>query len=316
VRRLIVNADDFGLTPGINRGIAEGAGHGIVTSTTLMANAAAFDDAVRIAKSSAALGVGCHVTLIDGSPLLKASEVSSLMAKPGESRFLDGLTPFAARALRGTLDPSQIEAEATAQFRKLQSAGIGITHFDTHKHTHMFPNVLEPLLGAAKNCDVRAVRNPLVPRRTIKLSTVIRETGLWKRYMQTQGLRVLAREFRRLVRDAGLITTDGSFGVEVTGKLDERLFRDLISCIPDGTWELVCHPGYNDEQLSAVRTRLRESRAIELKLLTSGLAREVLSEHGVQLISYRDLVGAWSDSTMHGPGTDRNVRLAQNPRKC
>lgn len=292
MRRLIVNADDFGLTPGINRGIAEAAGHGIVTSTTLMANAAAFDDAVRISKSSDALGVGCHVTLIDGSPLLKASEVSSLLATPDDSDFCDGLTAFTARTLRGKLDPAQIEAEATAQFRKLQSAGVSITHFDTHKHTHMFPNVLEPLLRAARNCGVRAVRNPLVPRRAIKLSTVIRETGLWKRYIQTQGLRVLARKFRDLVRHAGLITTDGSFGVEITGKLDEKLFRDLATCIPDGTWELVCHPGYNDEQLRAVRTRLRESRTIELKLLTSGLAREVLSEHGVELISYRDLVNA------------------------
>jgi predicted glycoside hydrolase/deacetylase ChbG (UPF0249 family) len=315
VRRLIVNADDFGLTPGINRGIAEAAGHGIVTSTTLMANAAAFDDAVRIAKSSNALGVGCHVTLIDGSPLLKASQVSSLLASRGDSNFCDGLSAFAARALRGKLDPSQIEAEAAAQFRKLQSAGVSITHFDTHKHTHMFPKVLKPLLRAAKICDVRAVRNPLVPRRAIRLSTVIRETGLWKRYLQTQGLRVLAREFRRLVRDAGLITTDGSFGVEITGKLDEKLFRDLAACIPDGTWELVCHPGYNDEHLSAVRTRLRESRTIELKLLTSGLAREVLSEHGVQLISYRDLVDSCSDATVHGSGT-RSVRPTQNPRKC
>lgn len=291
MRRLIVNADDFGLTPGINRGIAEAAGHGIVTSATLMANVAAFEDAVRISQSSPRLGVGCHVTLMDAAPLLKASQVSSLLSAPDGSRFLDSLAAFSTRALRGKLNPAQIEAEAAAQFRKLQSAGIRITHFDTHKHTHMFPAVLEPLLQAAKKCGVRAVRNPLVPRRAITASAVIRKTSLWMRYAQTQALRLLAGRFRRLVAEAGLITTDGSFGVEVTGKLDEALFRDLAACIPDGTWELVCHPGYNDEHLCAVKTRLRESREIELRLLTSQLARDILAEHGVELVSYRDLIG-------------------------
>jgi hopanoid biosynthesis associated protein HpnK len=299
VRRLIVNADDFGLTPGINRGIAEAAGHGIVTSTTLMANVAAFDEAVRIAQSSPALGVGCHVMLIDGAPLVKASQVSSLLAAPDAGKFPDSLAAFATRALRGKLNPSQIEAEATAQFRKLQAAGVRITHFDTHKHTHMFPAVLEPLLQAARKCGVRAVRNPLAPR--LAGSILIRKMGLWKRYAQTQALRVLGGKFRRQVAEAGLLTTDGSFGVEVTGKLDEALFRDLAACIPDGTWELVCHPGYNDEALRAVKTRLRASREVELRLLTARLARDILAEHGVELVSYRDLVG--NPSSAATPGT-------------
>jgi hopanoid biosynthesis associated protein HpnK len=286
VRRLIVNADDFGLTAGVNRGIVEAHAAGIVTSTTLMANSAAFDDAVQLAQSNPKLAVGCHVVLVDGSPLLGASKVPTLMDPGNRNHFRQNISGFAVRALSGRLDADEIQAEATTQIRKLQSAGIQVTHIDTHKHTHMFPQVVRPLLGAAKACGVRAIRNPF---GRMAFSWIAAHPQLWQRYGQVKLLGLLERKFRRAVAEAGLITTDGSVGVVATGALDDRLIHFILETLPEGTWEFVTHPGYNDADLAGIHTRLHESRDVERQILSSPDTRKLLHREGVQLISYRDL---------------------------
>ena len=285
MRRLIVNADDFGLTAGVNRAIAEAHRTGIVTSTTLMANSGAFDDAVRLSQQNARLAVGCHTMLVDGTPLLDARQVSTLIGATDDHQFVRGIGRFSLRAMSGRIDRDQVEAEATAQIRKLQSAGITVSHLDTHKHTHLFPQILHPLLRAARACGVRAIRNPF---GRIAFSAIASRPKLWKRYSQLNLLNALAARFRRSVSAAGMMTTDGSIGVAATGAMDDHLFRLLFENLPDGTWEFVCHPGYNDADLQTVHTRLRQSREIELRLLTSPATQELLVRNDVQLISYRD----------------------------
>jgi predicted glycoside hydrolase/deacetylase ChbG (UPF0249 family) len=112
---------------------------------------------------------------------------------------------------------------------------------------------------------------------------------LWKRFAQTKILRRFERQFLKQVADAGMFTTNGSFGVIGTGSLDAKLFRAIIGSIPDGIWEFVCHPGYIDRELRTIRTRLRESREKELAVLTSPDARAVLADRHIELISYTDL---------------------------
>lgn len=287
---MIVNADDFGYTAGVNRAIVEAHTRGIVTSTTLMANGPAFSEAARIAGGTPRLSVGCHVVLIDGSPLLAPNQISSLRGTSGGPSFRDGLMSFAARSIAGLLDPEEIEAEATAQIRKVQSFGIAVSHFDTHKHTHIFPPVLRPLLRAAAACGVSAVRNPFGPRLPLRSSELLATPSLWKRTAEVRILRGFARKFRESVDRLGFSTPDGTLGIEVTGVLDERLFRAIAETIPQGTWEFVCHPGYNDADLQAANTRLRESRELELQALTLPTARALLAEKDIELISYRDLV--------------------------
>jgi hopanoid biosynthesis associated protein HpnK len=290
VRRLIVNADDFGLTAGINRAIVEAHTHGIVTSSTLMANGRAFEDAVRLAATVPRLSVGCHVVLIDGEPVLNAELSSLTPADSGGARFRDGLKSFAVRALTGRLNPREIEAEASAQIRKLQSAGVSVSHLDTHKHTHLFPSVLRPLLSAARACGVRAVRNPFGPRKPLKSSDLLTRPNLWTRYAEVRILRTLAAKFHEAAKREGVVTPDGTLGVVVTGALDEELFRAIAAVIPDGTWEFVCHPGYNDDDLKSAKTRLRQSRETELRVLTMPEAGELLLSQGIALISYHDLI--------------------------
>jgi hopanoid biosynthesis associated protein HpnK len=291
VRRLIVNADDFGFTRGVNRAIVEAHTHGIVTSSTLMARGPAFDDAVRLAKQFPRLSVGCHVVLIDGEPVLDADLLPTMTSKKSiPARFRDGLSSFAARALAGRLDHGEIEAETTAQIRRIQSAGITVSHLDSHKHTHLFPAVLRPMLRAARACGVPAVRNPFGPRKPLKSGTLLARPSLWTRYAEVRILRALAGKFRDAAMREGLETPDGTLGVVVTGSLDEKLFRAIAEIIPEGTWEFVCHPGYNDADLQMANTRLRESREIELRVLTMPEAREVLLDYGIALLSYRELV--------------------------
>jgi hopanoid biosynthesis associated protein HpnK len=288
VRRLIVNADDFGLTQGVNRAIVEAHSHGIVTSATLMANGKAFDDASQSAISASRLSVGCHVVLVDGCPVLEERRTSSLSnRKFNDTRFYDSLSGFALRVARGSIDPDEIEAEATAQIRKLQAAGIVVSHLDTHKHTHILPAVLRPLLRAARTCGVPAMRNPFGP---VHVSVVAKRPSLWKQFGRVTLLSRLGKPFRKSVIRAGMLTPDGTVGIVATGAMDARLFESIVNHLQEGTWELVCHPGYNDAELGSIRTRLRESRAEELRLLTSPEAREILTRSGVQLMSYRDLV--------------------------
>ena len=287
MRRLIVNADDFGLTAGVNRGIVEAHSNGIVTSTTLMANSAAFDNAVQLSRSNPKLAVGCHVVLVDGPPLLGTDQVPSLLDPDNRNHFRQNISSIAMRAIGGRLQADEIEAEATAQIRKLQSAGIQVSHIDTHKHTHMFPQVLRPLLRAAQTSGVCAIRNPF---GWIGFSWIASRPRLWRRYGQVRLLNLLAGRFRQAVTTAGMITTDGTVGVVATGALDDRLIHFILETLPEGTWEFVTHPGYNDSDLEAVRTRLRQSRQLELGVLTSATTRRLLDRKGIQLISYRDLL--------------------------
>jgi chitin disaccharide deacetylase len=282
VRRIIINADDFGLTSGVNRAIVEAHIHGAVASSTLMACGAQFEEAVRLASELPELSVGCHVVLVDGSPVLNRSEVACLLPRQAQT-FRDGLTGFACRAMARQLDEGQIEAEITAQIRKLQSAGIKLSHLDSHKHTHMFPVVFRAMIRAARQCGVWALRNPFEPLLFFSVRS-------WKRQFQLGILRSYRASFRHELEFAGLITPDGCIGIAATGGLNLETFRTLMENLPEGTWEFVCHPGYCDPELAGIKTRLRASREVELALLTSPEVKELLHREQIELISYRDFV--------------------------
>jgi predicted glycoside hydrolase/deacetylase ChbG (UPF0249 family) len=243
-----------------------------------------------LACQEARFSVGCHVVLLDGEPLSPAERIPSLLkTRNGSPRFREQLNGFAVDALRGKLNPNEVEAEAAAQIQRIQQAGISLSHFDTHKHAHMFPAVLRPLLRAAHACGLTAVRNPFGRVFPLPLGNIVGNTKLWKRFAEMSVLRSFAAGFRREVAKHGLRTPEGSLGVLVTGALTVELFLEIAAGIPEGTWEFVCHPGYNDADLDQVRTRLRASRQQELQVLTSSEAKRALQQQGVELISYSEL---------------------------
>lgn len=280
VKRLIVNADDFGLTAGTNRAIVECAATGILTSATLMAGGAAFADASLLARQGN-FAVGCHVVLVDGKPLSDAEQLPTLAS---ERRFRNSIAQLAKGALLHRIAGDELERETLAQIRRLQDAGIRVTHVDAHKHAHMLPDILRPLLRAARSAGVTRVRNPFEPRWTMGF---LESAGA--RRFEVALLRQLRRSFLRAVRDERFITTDGALGVIATGRLEEAMLCRMLDRIPQGTWELVCHPGYDDADLRAQHTRLLGSRAVERQMLTSAKVREAVERNGIELISFAEL---------------------------
>jgi predicted glycoside hydrolase/deacetylase ChbG (UPF0249 family) len=279
-RRLIVNADDFGMTEGINQAILELNAAGALTSATLMATGQAFTAAVHAAFVQTTLDVGCHVVLVDGTPVLPHTQIPSLATASG---FRPTLGAFVSDLLRGKIRDREIEAEANAQIQRIQSSGLTVSHIDTHKHTHMFGRVLRPLLRAARLRGVSAIRNPFEPAWSVRATPA---AGLTRR-MQVTLLRSQRREFLQAVQRAGLATPDGSIGILATGSLNTaRLYR-LLKEIPPGTWELVCHPGYPDAALGKVRTRLRRSRELERIALDQILGMNRFS--GAHMINFQAL---------------------------
>ena len=274
-----MNADDFGLTPGVNRAIVELHQAGVLTSTTLMANASATGNAIELARSHPSLGVGCHVVLVDGAPVLSPRDIPTLIDRK-TGRFPVSLTAFLARVFTGRIRTAEIEAEAAAQIARLRGAGMRLTHVDTHKHTHMFPPVLAAVLRAARKAGIGAVRNPFEPEWAVRATP----RAPLARVAEVFALRRLSPFFRRLIAKEDMATADGTIAVAGTGVLNAATVRSLLAQIPEGTWELVTHPGYNDADLARVRTRLRESREIERQALQA-----VREFPAVDLISFADL---------------------------
>ena len=281
---LLINADDFGLTPGVNRSIAELHQGRALSSATLMATGTFFDDAVAVAKANPALEVGCHVLLVDGTPALPASQIRSLC--PDGQGFRPQLSRFASDLYTGRIREGEIEAEATAQIRRLQTAGLRVSHIDTHKHTHLFPRVLRPLLRAARGCGIGAIRNPFEPGWALRATPGMNSSAGRLRRLAVVVLGSQRRAFLRFVQASGMSTTDGTIGVLATGTLDvETTLHGLLAAMPPtGAWELVCHPGYPDTHLDQVRTRLRASRAAEHAALL-----QLIPRSGVALGSWSSL---------------------------
>jgi hopanoid biosynthesis associated protein HpnK len=279
VSRLIVNADDFGLTAGVNRAILELHRAGVLTSATLMARAGATGEAIELALATPSLGVGCHVVLADGEPALPRREIPSLVnARTG--RFHPTLGTFLKRLLAGRIRPAEIEAEAGAQIALLQSKELALTHIDTHKHAHSFPAVLRPVLRAARAAGIRAVRNPFEPAWSVRVTP----RASWLRRAEVSLLRRFEPAFRRIVAEEGFATTEGAIGVLATGTLDAATVSSLLRHLPPGTWELVTHPGYNDSDLAQAHTRLLASREIEREALAS-----IDLKNEIELISFSRL---------------------------
>ncbi|MGA8740624.1 MAG: ChbG/HpnK family deacetylase [Terracidiphilus sp.] len=274
--RLIVNADDFGLAPGVNRAILELHAAEVLTSATLMAQAAATEEAVNMALAMPTLGVGCHIVLVDGSPVSDKNKIPSLVDRT-TGDFHPTLGSFLSRHFTARIRSAEVEAEAAAQIALLQSYGLRLTHIDTHKHVHMFPAILRPVIRAAKAAGIFAIRNPFEPLWSLNATTNAPDV----RRAEVILLRRFEAKFRRIVREEGLQTTDGAVGVLATGTVNIATVNTLITAMPEGTFELVSHPGYRDECLSRANTRLLESREIERNALMA-----IKDFRGVDLISF------------------------------
>lgn len=284
MRYLIVNADDFGLTAGVNRAVIEAHMRGIVTSTTVMANMPAFDQAVQLAEAYPSLGVGLHFNITQGAPVADASRVGSLLNERGE--FFGSSTALLRQTLMSKLRVTDIEIELRAQIEKVLQAGLQLTHVDSHKHSHALPQVCEVIAKVIGDYDIRAVRLPReewrLPSRNFSAQLIKQSLGAW-------GLAQLCRVSESKLHRAGVKTANAFFGVTQTGFWSKTWLLDLIATLPEGVSELMTHPGDDDAELRQANTRLLESRATEFSLLTDSDVVTAVRESGVRLISYAQL---------------------------
>jgi chitin disaccharide deacetylase len=299
MRELILNADDFGLTPGVNEGIIRAHCDGILTSTTLMATGLAFDDAVARAKLHPSLGVGCHLVLSGGRAVAPRAEIPSLADEQG--RLPASLGMFVARVTSGGIPAREIEIELRAQIEQVRRAGIDPTHVDTHKHTHVHPVVMNALGRVARDLGITRVRNPVENLRdswtTARNGTHDRMQGL----AAAAVVRAVASGFPSLARRYGLRTPRRFLGLALTGQLGPAALAQVIDrvtdgvidsetrSVRDGAAEIMLHPGLCDADLARTGSRLQQQRQNELDGLTSPEVRAAIAAHGIRLISYRDL---------------------------
>jgi hopanoid biosynthesis associated protein HpnK len=297
MKQLIVNADDFGYTPGVNRAIAEASragGGGIITATSLLANAAAFDDAVELARRTPELDIGCHLNLVEGRPVAPAAEVAGLLDRAGN---FAGASALALALLSGRARLEQIERECAAQVERVIAAGIRPSHLDTHQHTHLHPRVARAVARTARRFSIRWVRRPF---ESISLAG----HGKFKRRLLAGGLKVLAGSFDRVMTEQGIQSTRHFTGFVLTGRLTAEALRLTLERLPEGTTELMCHPGYADAALTGAATNLREHRQRELDALRDPRMQAVLAGRGIALASFRELAASQLGEAAPAPGVE------------
>jgi hopanoid biosynthesis associated protein HpnK len=285
-RNLIVNADDLGWTAGVNRGIVEAHRNGIVTSASLLANGEAFAEAADLARGTQGLSVGVHLNLSDGSPISAPETVPSLLNDSGE--FAGGPDGLLVKIATRRISMREVEIEWQAQIAKVRAAGVEPTHLDGHKHVHMLPGLFEIALRLAKRNGIQAIR---VSHEASNLRAALsvgelRASVVLKQGVQARGLKLLARDARVQADRAGVSTADHFCGIAQTGELTKDGVARLLRSLPEGTTELMCHPGYADEALRKTATRLQGSREKEVEILTDVGIRNLVASQGIRLIDY------------------------------
>jgi len=287
LKNLIVNADDLGWTEGVNRGIAEAHRNGIVTSASLLANGAAFASGVELARSTPRLGVGVHLNLSDGEPVAPRELVATLVNDKGE--FAGGPEALLLRIAKRDVSLSEVEHEWEAQIEKVKGAGLQPTHLDGHKHVHMLPGLFEVALRLAKRYGIGAIRvahEASSLRSALSAGDEPHVSVVLKQGVQARGLKLLARDAREQAERAGISTADYFCGIAQTGEMTKGGLARLLRSLPEGTTELMSHPGYADQDLQNSGTRLQGSRQTELSILTDMEIRNLVASQGIRLIDY------------------------------
>ena len=279
MKKLIVSADDFGLTNSVNEGIARSLRDGIVTSVNLAPSGSAFDNALSIMRGLGLKDAGAHLALTETSPVTEPRKISTLIAKDG--RFFRNRNKFFIRLLSNHIDTAHIYTELNNQLDKISQAGIRVTHLSGHEHIHMMPPIRGIFFRLAKERTIPAIRH------------LARERFSWpanlRKIYRLLILLFFEKGMRRSLDEAGIRCADNIAGFYDSGKLNENVLIDILRSLKDGTTELVCHPGLLGPEILD-RYRFHINCEKELYALTSKCVRNLIDKSGIKLISYRDFL--------------------------
>ncbi len=287
MRDLILNADDFGLTSGVNQGIIQAHREGILTSATLMANGPAFEDARARARQNPSLGVGVHLVLIGGRPVAPPEQVASLL--DAEGNLPRSLPALVARVTAGLIRPGHMQKELRAQIEKVRAAGIDPTHLDTHKHTHAHPGVMESVAHVARDCGIARIRRPFENLRDSWNFAGGQRVASASQLASAAAARLASGAFDAICRRYGLWTPGRFLGLALTGRISAAVLRAMMDTVSEGSTEIMLHPGVCDAELGQTGSRLQAQRQRELAALLAQEPRRTLAQRDIRLITYREV---------------------------
>jgi hopanoid biosynthesis associated protein HpnK len=278
-KRIIINADDFGISSGVNKAVAQAHTNGVLTSATIMANMPAAEEAVKIAKQMPGLGVGVHLNLFEGRPLSKDSDIVCLLDDNGGF----ALTPAKLSLLsiaRGKIRKA-IRAELAAQIQWVIDNGLKPTHLDSHKHIHSFPPIFPIVCDLARRFEITAIRFTLEPKQLLTMPWPLPSEGGRKR---AKALRAMAKINR--LQNSDFLKTDCLLGVAHTGKIDVNFFKAVALYNSAATAEVMTHPGLDDGLKQSQR---RMQRKGEFEALCSERTKQYFKDAGIKLVHYGNL---------------------------
>ena len=279
LRYIIINADDFGRHAEINRAVEEGLVHGCLRSATVMPGGAAFAGAIDIARRHEELGLGVHFTLVDGHPILPPEEIPSLVGSEGD--FLPDHTALLKRYLKGSTNLEEVRRELAAQLQKVEATGIPISHVDSHQHMHTLPGIIDIVLDLAARAGIRAVRTPRTPLFAGAFGGLGQLVG-------RLGLSTLARLAACKAHRRGLLTPDNFAGIVAGEAVSEGELLHLIAHLPQGTTEVMMHPGMKNDVLQEDSGWQHDFEA-ELAAILSPRVGEALRKAEVEPVNFRHL---------------------------
>jgi len=276
-KRLVINADDFGLCTSVNKAVAKAHSNGVLTSTTLMTNTPAAEEAVQIARRLPHLGVGIHLNLTIGRSLTGKDVLDGLVDAHGN--FTGSLAKVVLFALAGPASRRALRTELEAQIRWALDRGLEPTHLDSHKHVHMFPPIYSITCHLARTFGIGAVRHGFEPAQVCSFP--------WP--LPTEGGKKRARVIRNMARlnrlqNAACLKTDVLLGIAHTGRIDENFYKTVSLYNSAATTEIMTHPGLGDSS-DDPRKKL-PGRQAELDALCSNRTRAFLEDAQITLVHY------------------------------
>jgi hopanoid biosynthesis associated protein HpnK len=274
LKRLIVTADDFGLTLSVNEAVEEGHRRGILTAASLMVTGEAAADAVARAKRLPQLGVGLHLVLVDGVPVLPPEQIPALVGSDGRfspNVLAQGMRIFCLPAAR-----RQLAAEIRAQFAAFRATGLSLDHVNAHHHFHLHPTIHQTLLRLASEFGIRAMRLPLEPapasgRRLAWLTGAIEARH--------------ARRLRQRLDAAGVAHNDWIYGLADTGAMTAERVRHYLEALPDGVSEIYFHPATARPPVWPANYRCAEEAAA----LLDPEVQAIIARRGIRVMTFAAL---------------------------
>jgi hopanoid biosynthesis associated protein HpnK len=280
-KRIIINADDFGLCSGVNKAVAQAHTDGVLTSTTIMANMPAADEAIKLAKQMPGLGVGVHLNVFEGKPLSKDGDINCLLNTDGS--FAVSVTKLSLLSVVRRKIRNAIRTEFAAQIQWVIDNDIKPTHLDSHKHIHSFPAIFQMVCELARRFGIAAIRFTYEPKQLLAMPWPLTSEGGRKR---ARAARIMARINR--IQNPTFLKTDALLGVAHTGKINVNFFKAVALYNSAATAEVMTHPGLKDG-LDHTKTRLVHQRKAEFEALCSERTKQYLKNAGIKLVHYGQL---------------------------